>query len=366
MTTVPDALIDRIYDAGLSPELWPAVLEDVARFVDGIGAVLVTFREQRPLWISSPPLAQGGMNTFANAAAALHRGERIVAARHASFVTEADLFAPDEGENQAAYSERMRPRGFGWWTATTITLPNGDTLLFDIERSLERAPLEGETLEALDVLRPHLVRAASLSSRLGAERARGAVEVLAALGLPAAVLRRSGKLLVANAPFTALMPAVAREGRERLTLSDSRADTRLLRLLAGVDRLEAPDAPPADDPGIAIPAQADAPARVLHLVEMSHPAQDVFIGASWVLIATAVLPRATPAAELLQGLFDLTPSEARVARLVADGRTVEQIAASLGLSRETVRTHLKGALAKVGVNRQVELVRLLAAIPPGR
>lgn len=365
MTEVPDALIDRIYEAGLSPDLWPAVLDDVARFVDGIGAVLMTFREQRPLWISSPPLAHGTMNTFASAAAAQHRGERIVAARHASFVTEADLFAPDEGESQATYSERMRPRGFGWWAATTITLPNGDTLLFDIERSLERGPLEAETLEALDVLRPHLVRAATLSSRLGGERARGAVEVLAALGMPAAVLRRSGKLLVANDPFTALMPKVAREGRERLMLADPAADTHLLRLLAGVERLGGLDGS-TDDPGIAIPARGETPARVLHLVEMSHPAQEVFIGANWVLIATAVLPRATPAAELLMGLFDLTPSEARVARLVADGRTVEQIAASLGLSRETVRTHLKGALAKVGVNRQVELVRLLAAISPGR
>lgn len=51
---------------------------------------------------------------------------------------------------------------------------------------------------------------------------------------------------------------------------------------------------------------------------------------------------------------------------MADGRTVEQIAASLSLSRETVRSHLKAALGKIGVNRQVELVRLLAAISPRR
>ena len=364
MTDVPDALIDRIYEAGLAPDLWPEVLDDVARFVDGIGAVLMTFREQRPLWISSPPLAQGTMNPFTSSTAALRRGERVVAARHASFVTEADLFAPDEGESQAAYSERMRPRGFGWWAATTITLPNGDTLVFDIERSLERGPVEPELLGALDILRPHLVRAATLSSRLGSERARGAGEVLAALGLPAAVLRRSGKLLVANGPFTDLMPAVAREGRERLMLTDETADTHLLRLLAGVERPNDPAA--LSDSAIPLAARGDSPARVLHLVEMTHPAQEVFIGASWVLIVTAVLPRATPAAELLQGLFDLTPSEARIARLVADGRTVEQIAASLGLSRETVRSHLKGALGKIGVNRQVELVRLLAALSPGR
>jgi DNA-binding CsgD family transcriptional regulator len=70
---------------------------------------------------------------------------------------------------------------------------------------------------------------------------------------------------------------------------------------------------------------------------------------------------------VLQGLFDLTPAEARVAAAIAEGRTVEVIAAAANVSHETVRSQLKAVLGKAGVSRQVDLVQLLAGIAlPGR
>jgi DNA-binding CsgD family transcriptional regulator len=53
-------------------------------------------------------------------------------------------------------------------------------------------------------------------------------------------------------------------------------------------------------------------------------------------------------------------AEARVAGGISSGQTVDDIAASLSLSRETIRTQLKAVFAKVGVSRQVDLVNLLA------
>ncbi len=75
---------------------------------------------------------------------------------------------------------------------------------------------------------------------------------------------------------------------------------------------------------------------------------------------TPVVPAEVPKAEVLQGLFDLTPAEARVARGIAECQSVEGIADLLGVSRETIRTQLKAVLAKTGTGRQVELAALLA------
>ena len=72
------------------------------------------------------------------------------------------------------------------------------------------------------------------------------------------------------------------------------------------------------------------------------------------------------AAEVLQGLFNLTPAEARVARAVAARETIDSVAASLNLSRETVRSQLKAALAKIGVVRQIDLAVMLAGAGPHR
>jgi len=53
----------------------------------------------------------------------------------------------------------------------------------------------------------------------------------------------------------------------------------------------------------------------------------------------------------------LTPSETRVAHLVAEGLQNKQIAAALGVRPRTVETHLTNAYRKLGVNSR----RLLAA-----
>ena len=60
----------------------------------------------------------------------------------------------------------------------------------------------------------------------------------------------------------------------------------------------------------------------------------------------------------------LTPSESRVVRLLAAGRTTAEMAQLLGLSVHTVRTHVKRAMAKAGVHTQVSLVASLFAAKP--
>ena len=58
--------------------------------------------------------------------------------------------------------------------------------------------------------------------------------------------------------------------------------------------------------------------------------------------------------------FHLTPGEARMARLIADGLGLRDAATSLGVTRNTARTHMKRVYAKTGVHRQTDLVRLLS------
>lgn len=66
-----------------------------------------------------------------------------------------------------------------------------------------------------------------------------------------------------------------------------------------------------------------------------------------------------PVERIVAQLFDLTPSEARLAALLAKGETLAEIARELDLSENTVRSYCKNILAKTGVSRQVDLVRLI-------
>jgi DNA-binding CsgD family transcriptional regulator len=66
---------------------------------------------------------------------------------------------------------------------------------------------------------------------------------------------------------------------------------------------------------------------------------------------------------LMAELFGLTGSEAALATDLLKGLELREIAAQRGRSINTVRTHLAGLMAKTDVNRQSDLMRLLASLP---
>jgi len=66
---------------------------------------------------------------------------------------------------------------------------------------------------------------------------------------------------------------------------------------------------------------------------------------------------------VLMQLFDLTPAEAGVARALAHGQALEDIAQALDISMHTVKTHLQKLFRKTGTRRQGELVAMLHGVP---
>jgi len=64
---------------------------------------------------------------------------------------------------------------------------------------------------------------------------------------------------------------------------------------------------------------------------------------------------------VLSRLHGLTPAEAKVAALIARGRSGRQAADELEVSYNTLKTHLKRIFAKTGTRSQGELIRLLVA-----
>ena len=55
---------------------------------------------------------------------------------------------------------------------------------------------------------------------------------------------------------------------------------------------------------------------------------------------------------------ELTPTERRVADLVAEGLQTKQVAATLFVSPKTVEGHLTNIYAKLGVHSRAELMRV--------
>ncbi|MEI8163922.1 MAG: LuxR C-terminal-related transcriptional regulator [Betaproteobacteria bacterium] len=69
--------------------------------------------------------------------------------------------------------------------------------------------------------------------------------------------------------------------------------------------------------------------------------------------------KSQPSFELVRQLFDLTPAEARLALLLADGMTLDEAAEALEIRKNTIRAHLRSIFSKTGVKRQTTLVSLM-------
>jgi PAS domain-containing protein len=229
-------LVDRIYESSLVPELWPGVLDELGRTAEGTGGTLFISKGEVQYWTASPEnreraaiVVNEGMFWRGQLAA------RGIAAHHAGFLTDLDIFTPDELDREPLYRDFWRPQGIGWLAGTVLPIPTGENVLFILTRRTERGPVERAFVQQLDELRPHLARSALLSARLQLERARIASETLAALGLPALVLDERGKILAANSLIEALTGYVQWRAQHRVSLKDKAADQLLRDAIAAID-----------------------------------------------------------------------------------------------------------------------------------
>jgi DNA-binding CsgD family transcriptional regulator len=356
-----DDLVDKIYEAGAVPDLWPSVLEALGSLGRVAGTVLFAVRGETAHWTASPGLQDMSRGYFEGGYPGHDdRTARLLAYDHPGFVTDLDVFTREEWEADPIRREFFVPRGFGWGVATGIKVPTGDLLIFHGERRLEDGPVEREVVERLNLLRPHLARAALMSARIAFERAQGAVAALEMVGIPAAVLGPRGAAIATNSMLEALTPSVVQSRPTRLGLANPRADELLTAALA------AAEAGLHTGPvrSIPVPAGEDTAAMVAHLLPIRASAREVFTGAAAVLLMTPVILRELPDAGVIQGLFDLTPAEARIARALGGGMTISQIASSTGASAATVRNQVQAVFGKTGMHRQADLVGLLQGLQP--
>jgi DNA-binding CsgD family transcriptional regulator len=201
-------------------------------------------------------------------------------------------------------------------------------------------------------------QAALMSARLGLERANGMIDSFTTMGFPA-VLLGDGRVIATNPLFEGLgSQIVSTTASGKIALAHARADARLSE---AIEKLNSPRFQ-SGSKSIAVPSQDGNAAMIVHLIPARRSAPDIFGKAMGILVITPLGAAQTLPLDLLNGLFDLSPAEARAANGLLEGKTIDDLAAEFGLSRETIRSQVKAVLAKTGTKRQPELVSLLATI----
>ena len=351
-------MVDRIYECSFVPELWPEVLKNTSKVSESAGASLFVTNPQVTAWTASKNsrditgrFVADGWYWQGRLMSLVHKSP------HAGFLRDVDLCSQDELEAEPIYRDNWRKMGLGWGAATAFSLPTGEALSIVLSRTVAQGPADVATIKKLDVLRPHLARAAVLAARLHLERAQAASQTLAALGLAALVLDEAGSVLTANALIEGMGHLVHWRAGDRMALKDKSANDILGDALA---RVKLGDHSGVQSFPVRDPVN-DSP-MVGHVVPIRFSARDIFARSTAVFILIPVAAPHSPPVELVMSLFDLTPAEARVARGLAAGKTVDDLAGDNGVSPNTVRVQVRAVLEKTGCQRQTDVVALLGGL----
>jgi DNA-binding CsgD family transcriptional regulator len=348
-----------IYEAAIIPEKWASVLSGITGLAGATGGVFFGVSTVTTSWIASDAL-KDDMAEFVSSGWAAKNTRMEIGLRKGlhylpRFVTEADYYTPDELDREAIYNEFFYKKGLGHSAGTIAILPHEDLLCFSFERRRDQGPFDPRQLAALDALRPHLMRASLVTARLGMEQIRTAIETLTAVGLPAAAVSETGRVIEANAGFAAADRIWTTKGQNRIALIDNFADTMLRDALASLKQMHS---------NRSIPVRQEAGgamSAVVQVVPLHRLALDIFGNTAAILVLSR--PKTDQNnASLLLSLFDLTAAELEVAKGVAGGLTVTEIAAAKGRSVATIRNQVRSVMAKTGSSRQADLIILLHSL----
>jgi len=354
--------IDLLFEAALDRVPWSGGLDRLSRAFNATGAVIMcedleTVELGLPVSgafadLFSTFIAQGWHRNDLRA----HRGWPLIAAG-SHVLLEHQLSTENERRNEPYYQEFFWRQGLPWFVAVAFNA-QGKRWAFCMLRGLEAGPFEPGDAPRLRLLRPHLSRIVTLAHEFRSAAQRGATDLLERARTPVLAIGFDGKVQWSSPAALEAMGAHVSVVKGRLVASDHGQDARLQHLLGIATAARQPSGQVNESAMMF--SDGVRPSLVLEISAMPRSGVDAFSRVAAVAFVRRLSEDRLIEPEMLVRLFGLTLAEARVAALIGSGLSGPIVAIRLGVSYETVRTHLARVFQKLSINRQAELVEILA------
>jgi DNA-binding CsgD family transcriptional regulator len=359
-----EKVLDLIYDAAADNDLWPHVLTAVADLTHSEGGILFgqSFTAQRIYFDFN-----GRLNEECNRAYQ-ERHMQNPWSQYMEHQPTGRLVLSDEAvslaelQRSAFYDEVLQPQEIGHNAMMALAAREDFRAAFNMCRSVRRGPFDPDEERLLEWLSPHLCRSVTLGFRIDGYLAmqHAAFNVLDRLADGVVVLDRKARVLFANAAALGM----AEEGSLRLHQSISTHSSAHSQRLNELIRAALQGAAGGT---MGLPRSGDD--RLLTVLVSSIRGKDlgrlsdagVKDAAVLLFVIDPANRRSIPLGQIMDA-YGLTHAEARVALAASSGNTILETAKSLGLSPNTIKTHLRRVFAKTATGRQSELAGLITAI----
>jgi DNA-binding CsgD family transcriptional regulator len=369
------AVIDRLYDAVANLDKWPAFLESATSLFAARGA------QVGHTDLANSRLSFSLVHGYDWSAAHLHRYESLMGEDPRIPYFSANPFKPvhcrmsisDEQLHMSrVYQEVLSVGGVEYSLGVNLVEDASTLTYFLVLRDRTQPVFTDQDCDLMSIIIPHLNRALKLQRDLGLiEFGRSAAfDTLDSMALGIIIIDADARIKFSN-----------QAAREIADTNDG------LRFAGGRLAVEG-----AEGEGIAVRARrlihaalagTTLPGEAFQIIRPSdREAYPVLLSALWgnqlrfgwsmaneplaiVYIRDPDRPEETRS-EILQRLYGLTPSQARLAERLASGCTLSDAAKQLGIAEVSARQYLKLVFEKTGTHRQAQLVRKILLIPPAQ
>jgi DNA-binding CsgD family transcriptional regulator len=361
-------LIGDIYDAGLDPSRWSAVLQDVARFVGGSAASLyskdVGTMSGMVYYAGGdidPHYRQTYFDTYVKIDP-LIAGHVLAAVDQPTSTT--DFMPLEEFAKSRMSHEWVKPLGLVDCVNVVLDKSVTGAALFGVFRQKQHGVVDDATRWRVRQLAPHIRRALTINRTIETKVAEAAslADTLDGLRAGMFLVDATGRIVHTNASGDAMAAegSAVRVAGGPLTSADGKAAHALQQIFAAAGAGDAA----AGAKGIAVTfAGRDGKCYAAHVLPLAAGDRRR-AGARYAAVAAVFLREATIAVpsplEAIAKHFQLTPSELRVLLMIVQGGGVAEAADALGVGEATVKTHLHRLFGKTGTKRQADLVKLVA------
>jgi DNA-binding CsgD family transcriptional regulator len=362
------ALADEFYSAALGRSTW---YDALAKFAAATGS-------RTGELIALGPNSTVPFHLMTNTAPELHeaflalRGNdpevnpRVAAGIRApalKVLAESDFITPEQHKAHPHYQEFARPWGIPYICLSTLDRRDGTLIGLAVCRAEQEGHITAAQREVFSALAPHVRAAVRMQMALEDDGAKFIAGMLESLSIPAFVCDRSGVVRA----MTPSGEAIVSRGHtlqlkaKRLGAAADADDVALglaINALAGAESL----APRVPRTLIVHSIDAASPPLVVDVIRLPPRSAEFGLDATVLVVPQVSASGETRRRALLQVVYKLTAAEIDVAMQLSHGRTAESIAILRGVAIGTVRAQLKAILAKLGLQRQIELVARLAQL----
>jgi len=359
-------LVDEVYDAALDSDRWPSVLREIANSVDGVCTDFYIQNADRVLYTSLGGLPDEALSEYLQHYHGKTKRSIIVPrSKEGSVLTDLDFTTREEMAKNDFYEDFLRKWDLGYFIGINALNTGSDLGFFGIHRPHGTDPPSQPEVSLLKPLVPHLKRAVQLHIKMASVdvREQQLTQCIEMLSLGVVLLDWRGRIAMMNSTAEHIIDAkkglyVSNRHLHAMHSAEDRQLDRIVGTASGYG------------PSIA----SAGGAMLVHSPDRTQPLSLIVAPLSstrrhWEALGSVVFisdPSGSDVPSLeetLRKLFQLTPSEARLAVALVKQVSLKEAAEHLEITEGSARQYLKRLFAKTNTHSQTELMKLLLMGP---